>query len=88
MPWKLIVANRAQKNLKRFPDNARNRIIAALNNLAEDPFIRGVIPLKGSITGFRLRVGDYRILFDINTDEVRIEVRDITRRTTQTYRRR
>ncbi len=88
MTWKLIVANRAQKNLRRFPANVRNRIIAALGNLAEDPFTRGVIPLKGGITGFRLRVGDYRILFDINTDEVRIEVHDITRRTTQTYRRR
>jgi len=47
-----------------------------------------VIPLKERVTGFRFRVGDYRILFDINKDEARIEIRDITRRTTQTYRRR
>ena len=47
-----------------------------------------MIPLKERVTGFRLRVGDYRILFEINKDEALIEVRDITRRTTQTYRRR
>ena len=88
MIWTLIVANRAQKNLKRFPAEVRNRIIAALRNLAMDPFARGVIPLSGGTTGFRLRVGDYRILFEINKDRALIEVRDITRRTTQTYRRR
>lgn len=87
MTWTLIVANRAERNLKRFPASARTRIIAGLRNLAEDPFVRGVIPLKGHSTGFRLRVGDYRILFDINKEDLRIEVRDITRRTTQTYRR-
>lgn len=88
MIWKLIVANRAQKNLKKFPADVRRRIVAALKNLARDPFARGVIPLKGSAMGFRLRVGDYRILFDVNTNDAWIEVRDITRRTTQTYRRR
>jgi hypothetical protein len=59
-----------------------------LGRRASDPFTRGVIPLGGGTTGFRFRVGDYRMLFEINKDESLIEVRDITRRTTQTYRRR
>jgi mRNA interferase RelE/StbE len=46
---------------------ARKRIVGALAALAEQPRRRGVRKLKQG-TGWRLRVGDYRVLYEIDDD--------------------
>jgi mRNA-degrading endonuclease RelE of RelBE toxin-antitoxin system len=57
--------------------------------LARDPYEAGdVVALIGHPTGFRLRVGAYRILYDLRPDVRAIDVSDIARRSTTTYRRR
>lgn len=46
-------------------DDAR-RIVAAIRGLAEDPRPQGSIKLKGAI--YRLRVGAYRIIYQVNDE--------------------
>lgn len=43
----------------------RRRIIAKAERLAENPRPRGVKPLVGSAGEFRLRVGDYRVIYEV-----------------------
>ncbi len=52
-----------------------------------DPFAGDVIPLTNEQTAFRRRVGDWRIFFDVDRALQRVEVADIQRRTTTTYRK-
>jgi mRNA interferase RelE/StbE len=86
--WQLMFARSAQKNLAKYPLADRRRIDRALDELASDPLQGDVRPLKGQPAEFRMRVGDYRIFFDLEHLQRQIRVHDIVRRTTSTYRRR
>ena len=56
----------------KLPRPTAKRIRKALDELAEDPDQEGlaVVPLKGR-SGYRLRVGDYRVIFE-RDDKIRI----------------
>jgi mRNA interferase RelE/StbE len=85
MSWNLRVAKRAQKGLNRIPAKDQNRILAALREMAENPFSGDIAPLKGQLTGWRRRVGNYRIFFDVYPQISLIEVTEIVRRSSTTY---
>ena len=60
------------KNLRRFPHNDQRRILAQIEQLAANPQeMQGVKRLVGYDVTYRLRVGDYRVLFD-RDDVIRI----------------
>ena len=84
-PWLVVLAGPAQKSLKRIPSNDRVRIRLAIDAMEENPFLGDVRKLKGGREGFRRRVGDWRIFFDIPLEEHRVVVTAIERRTTTTY---
>lgn len=69
------------------PRPERERLIRALKAMAHDPFTGDVIPLKNEQAAFRRRVGNWRIFFDVDRALQRVEVADIKRRTTTTYRK-
>ena len=85
--YEVILARQAQRALRRLPQRDAQRIIQALVRLRENPRMPDVIKLEGAAIGtYRYRIGNYRILFDIN-DQVRtVEVLDIRRRSQRTYR--
>ena len=56
--------NSARKELSKFPRNTGLRIARAINNLAADPRKGAVRPMVGT-KSWRLRVGDYRVIYDI-----------------------
>lgn len=56
--------------------------------MALDPFTGDVERLKDGRTAFRRRIGDWRILFDVDQGAQLVAVRFIERRTTTTYRQR
>jgi mRNA-degrading endonuclease RelE of RelBE toxin-antitoxin system len=85
MSWNLHVAKRAQKELSRIPPKDQSRILAALRQMSENPFIGDIAPLKGQLTGWRRRVGNYRIFFDVHPENSLVEVTDIARRSSTTY---
>jgi mRNA interferase RelE/StbE len=86
--WQLIFSKSAQKNLRKWTLSDRRRIDRALDELASEPLQGDVRPLKGQSAEFRLRVGDYRIFFDLDHLRHQVRMHDIVRRTTSTYRRR
>lgn len=62
----------AVKNLSRFPRNDQRRILTQVEKLAADPTkMRGVKRLVNYDVTYRLRVGDYRVLFE-RDDVIRI----------------
>lgn len=63
----------AAKALKGVTTSDRQRLIAAIDRLAREPYAGGV--LKGEFSGLRrLRVGAYRIIYEIVDDELVILV--------------
>jgi len=62
---------RARKALRQLDPAARKDILAAMRALGTDPRPAGVKPLKGYRPWLRVRVGDYRIIYDVN-DTIRM----------------
>jgi mRNA-degrading endonuclease RelE of RelBE toxin-antitoxin system len=84
-PWRVVLAGPAQRSLKRTPSNDQARIRQALDAMEENPFQGDVRKLQGGREGFRRRVGDWRIFFDVYPEEHRVVVTAIERRTSTTY---
>ena len=55
----------AEQDIADLPEPARSRIIRAINMLADNPRPAGVRKLDGCKNLFRLRVGQYRVAFEI-----------------------
>jgi mRNA-degrading endonuclease RelE of RelBE toxin-antitoxin system len=56
--------------------------------MESDPFAGAIQRLHSERTAFLCRVGDWRVLFDVNREVRLVEIRYIERRTTTTYRQR
>jgi mRNA interferase RelE/StbE len=61
----------AVKERKRLDATSRKRVDAALKGLLENPRPSGAKKLSGSQHDWRIRVGDYRILYEVD-DEGRL----------------
>ncbi len=84
MEWPVVLAGPARKSLKRIPASDRTRILAALGEMQQNPF-QGDIRKLQRLPGFRRRVGDWRIFFEVIPERKRIVVTAMERRTSTTY---
>lgn len=67
MAFEVVIAESAQRDLRRVPNPFRSTIRGKIDGLAEIPRPRLAIPMKGEARGqWRLRVGDYRVLYVID----------------------
>jgi len=67
LAYQIAFERKAERELLALQKPARERILKALRKLAPDPFAAtNVKALKGG--GYRLRVGDYRVLFTVETE--------------------
>jgi len=84
--YQAILSRKAEKGLKKIPNNHLKKIKQAVERLEENPYCSGTIKLVNyPIAAFRHRVGDYRILFDIWEEKKILMILDIRRRTSTTY---
>lgn len=78
--YKVIVSKTASKELADLPIQVVNRIIPAIKKLAEDPRPVGCKKLKGHQDTWRIRIGDYRVVYSVD-DVVRIvDIRSVGHR--------
>jgi mRNA interferase RelE/StbE len=67
--YSLTIKASAAKALKRIDRQDRLRLVEAIDRLKDEPAAGGV--LKGEFRGLRrLRVGDYRIIYEVIEDEL------------------
>ena len=66
MTYELLIHREARKELLELPGNVRNRVYRELLELKLDPRPRRVVKLKGREELWRLRVGRYRVIYEIN----------------------
>lgn len=68
MKWQVILKAAAQKELESLSNRLMQRIYNQLVKLEENPLPRQSKKLQGG-AGYRLRVGDYRVLYDLDKQE-------------------
>ena len=71
---------------RRAPRQDFEGLSAAIRSLSEEPRPRGVRKLKGAEAVYRIRVGNYRIVYRVLDNERIVELVEVARRNEGTYR--
>ena len=69
-----------KKDLRRIPRDAISRIVAEVAKLADEPLPRGSEKLTGSERTYRIRVGDYRVIYELLRDSKIVEIQRVRHR--------
>lgn len=80
MPFRIEWKKSTRKDLRKLPASTEERIIEAVENLAENPFPHGVEKLSGSQHAYRIRLGDYRIVYEVVNELKLIEIQRVRHR--------
>jgi mRNA interferase RelE/StbE len=74
MPYTIVFVNSAKKEFDKLPKDLQVRITLAINGLVADARPNGCKKLKGGKNDYRIRVGDYRIIYKIIDNLLIIEI--------------
>lgn len=80
MNYTVILKPAAEKQLDKLPLKARLRIVAALEELERNPRPVGCLKLTGEEDLYRVRVGDFRIIYSIEDKRLHVLVVRIANR--------
>ena len=69
--YRVVVERAAEKDLRRLPLDVRFRVANALRSLANDPRPVGSRKLAGTKHDWRIRMGDYRVIYEI-ADSIKV----------------
>ncbi len=86
MSYQLTYSTAAERSIERLPRNIQSRILKRVETLVDDPRPPGAIKLTGE-DAYRVRVGDYRIIYMIEDAKLIVLVVDVGHRG-EMYRRR
>ena len=72
--YEILLSKATRKQLSTLPDFIHNKIIEDITNLSVSPRPAGCKKLKGYKNSYRIRVGDYRVIYEIEDKVLRILV--------------
>ena len=78
--WTVLIDRQPQKIFRRLPRNILQRIREAISGLARDPWPPGCKKLVGYKNLYRLRVGDWRISYAVEQEQLIILVLEVAPR--------
>ena len=79
MSYALAFKSSAEKELRKLPHEAIARIVVTIRALGDEPRPYGCLKLSGS-QSWRIRIGDYRVIYDIDDKSQKIDVLHIGHR--------
>lgn len=80
------LAPAAQRELRRLPREVQARLAAPIQGLAENPRPTGVRKIRGEERTWRIRVGPFRVVYDVYDDQALVVILKVDRRRETTYR--
>ncbi|BAY79624.1 plasmid stabilization system (plasmid) [Nostoc linckia NIES-25] len=79
MSYQIYILRRAQKELKDLPADVYERVIEDIRALAQNPRPLGCLKLTNR-EGWRIRIGSYRVIYEIDDDQTTITVLNVGHR--------
>jgi mRNA interferase RelE/StbE len=73
--YEILLKPAAQRQLKKLPGAVQRELVALIERLSQDPRPPGCKKLKGRQSQYRVRLGDYRVIYSI--EEMALVVRII-----------
>lgn len=86
MSYRIDLTRRAAKSLDAIDKPQRRRVMAVIDRLAENPCPAQSVKLSGQVNEWRVRAGDYRVVYQVHDDRLLVLVVEIGHRST-VYRR-
>jgi mRNA interferase RelE/StbE len=80
MAYRIEWKKSTKKDLRKLPSEIVDRILEAVDRLAENPFQHGVEKLAGAEHSYRMRIGDYRVVFEVVSGSTLIEIHRVRHR--------
>lgn len=74
MPFTVQIPKKVRKELAGLAREAQERIVKALERLEAEPRPVGSIKLEGQDNRYRIRIGDYRVIYEIRDTELLVLV--------------
>jgi len=68
--YEVLLERNAERDLKKLPKDIFHRFVVSVKSLAQNPKPQGSRKIMGSKNDWRIRVGDYRVIYEID-EEVR-----------------
>jgi len=68
--YKVLFTDRAKRDLKLLDKTLQNRIVSKLKEYSSDPFSHSRKLTDIAIGNYRFRIGDYRVVFDIEKENI------------------
>jgi mRNA interferase RelE/StbE len=84
--YEVILGRPAKKDLDNLADEAYQHILAALHSLTETPRPRACVKPRSGVGEYRIRVGEYRVLYDVADDTRTVTILRVKHRS-KAYRR-
>ena len=72
--YKIVWKHSARKELEKLPKAIIGKVVKAVEELSDTPYPKGVRKMVGVEQTFRLRVGDYRVVYNVFDDVLTIEI--------------
>lgn len=89
--YRVEITPAADRDLEKLKSRIRRqdfeRLRNAVRNLAEEPRPQGVRKIRGAEKAYRIRVGNYRVVYDVYDSDNLVLILQIARRSEATYRR-
>lgn len=77
--YQLVLTPKANRNMERLPQHVREQVARRINLLVDRPHLGKT--LKGRLQGKRsLRVGDYRVIYSLDTAQYKIIIEGVGHR--------
>lgn len=78
--YEIKIAKKISKSLKKIPRGIATRIDETIVSLIKNPFPCNALRMIGYDNRYRIRTGDYRIVYDVNKDEIFVQIIAIAHR--------
>jgi mRNA interferase RelE/StbE len=72
--YRVVLTSSAERELKKLPADLVARIVPRLGSLASNPRPAGCRKLQGGDREWRIRVGDYRVVYTVDDRRALVEV--------------
>ena len=80
MAFRIEWKKSTRKDLRKLPASVTERVVAVVEGLADNPFPHGVEKLTGSEHAYRIRLGDYRIVYEVVLESKLVEIQRVRHR--------
>ena len=72
--FSVTFARSARKELEALPVSFKLKILEKIEQLGYEPYPHGCKKIKGTMQSYRIRIGDYRVIYDIDGKKKIIDI--------------